>query len=265
MCSGRGNPGARPGGALDGLVGPLIIEAIEGFQSAVTGIADGRVDPGAQAIGAPEQQTAGVLDELRAVTVFSLLLSHRPVEEELALFNSSRGVMHGIYRSRWVQPPDQRDGHGPAHPAVSLRVRSLCGPVLKPADDYLRIAQQTNDAATVLRQTDPARLQGVVLGQGGLGPEIGRTQQALVTSIRQLPLNGREAAQKLTGALGAITVLVRQTAARAGIIGRARLTAALLGIETALVEFGARLTTPIIIIDRRVLHQLMGVPDVDGA
>lgn len=67
---------------LDGLVGPLTIEAIEGFQSAETGIVDGRVDPGAQAIGALEQQTAGVLDELRAVTMFSLLLSHRPVEEE---------------------------------------------------------------------------------------------------------------------------------------------------------------------------------------
>ncbi|MGC0327315.1 hypothetical protein RKD23_000305 [Streptomyces sp. SAI-170] len=41
--------------------------------------------------------------------------------------------------------------------------------------------------------------------------------------------------------------------------------AALLGIETALVEFGARLTTPILLIDRRLLHQLMGVPHVDGA
>ncbi|MER7779938.1 hypothetical protein ABTZ21_33830 [Streptomyces sp. NPDC096191] len=249
----------------------------------------------------------------------------------LALFNSSRGVMHGVYQGSHEAALFEAQGGviGPGGfnhltnvmdtarniqgnrdaveltlnrlqgvgPAVGLRVRSLCDPVLKLADDYLRIAQQTNNAATVLRQTDPARLQGVVLGQGGLGPEIGRTQQALVTnqmnamsaqltargieprlipsaqsalqpvltSIRQLPLNGREAAQKLTGALGAIMVLVRQTAARAGIIGRARLTAALLGIETALVEFGARLTTPIIIIDRRVLHQLMGVPDVDGA
>ncbi|MEG3627098.1 peptidoglycan-binding domain-containing protein [Streptomyces poriticola] len=68
--------------ALDGLVGPLTIAAIEEFQSAVTGIVDGRVDPGAQAITALEQQTAGVLDELRTITMFALLLSHRPVEEE---------------------------------------------------------------------------------------------------------------------------------------------------------------------------------------
>ncbi|MFI5566953.1 hypothetical protein ACIA6T_06165 [Streptomyces sp. NPDC051740] len=74
--------GGRPELALDGLVGPLTFGAIEEFQAAVTGIVDGRVDPGAQAITALEQQTAGVLDELRAVTMFALLLSHRPAEEE---------------------------------------------------------------------------------------------------------------------------------------------------------------------------------------
>ncbi|WP_328876144.1 hypothetical protein OHT76_42045 [Streptomyces sp. NBC_00287] len=67
---------------LDGLVGPKTIGAIEEYQTVVTGIVDGRVDPGAQAITALEEQTAGVLDELRTVTMFALLLSHRPVEEE---------------------------------------------------------------------------------------------------------------------------------------------------------------------------------------
>jgi hypothetical protein len=67
---------------LDGLVGPKTIGAIEEFQTAVTGVVDGRVDPGAQAITALEAQTAAVLDELRTVTMFALLLSHRPVEEE---------------------------------------------------------------------------------------------------------------------------------------------------------------------------------------
>jgi hypothetical protein len=249
----------------------------------------------------------------------------------LALFNSSRGAMHGIYQGSHEAALFEAQGGviGPGgfnhlgdivntarniqgnrdaaelalnrlqgvEPALGVRARSLCDPVLKLADDYLRIARETNNAATVLRQTDPTRLQGVVLGQGGLGPEIGRTQQALVTnqmnamsaqltargiepqlipstqsalqsvlsSIRQLPLNGREAAAKLGGALSAMRLLISQTAVRAGIIGRARLTAALLGIETALVEFGARLTTPIILIDRRLLHELMGVPHVDGA
>ncbi|MFJ5778890.1 hypothetical protein [Streptomyces sp. NPDC093094] len=67
---------------LDGLVGPLTIGAVEEFQAAETGIVDGRVDPGAQAIAALERQTAPVLDELRTVTMLALLLSHRPVEEE---------------------------------------------------------------------------------------------------------------------------------------------------------------------------------------
>jgi peptidoglycan hydrolase-like protein with peptidoglycan-binding domain len=67
---------------LDGLVGPKTIGAIEEYQTAVTGVVDGRVDPGAQAITALEAQTAAVLDELRTVTMFALLPSHRPAEEE---------------------------------------------------------------------------------------------------------------------------------------------------------------------------------------
>ncbi|MEG3627097.1 hypothetical protein [Streptomyces poriticola] len=249
----------------------------------------------------------------------------------LALFNSSRGAMHGIYQGSHEAALFEAQGGviGPGGfnhlgdvlntarniqgnrdavelalnrlqgvgPAVGVRVRMLCDPVLRLADNYLRIVKETENAATVLRQTGPTRLQGVVLGQGGLGPEIGRTSQALVTnqmnamsaqltargieprpipstqpalqpvlnSIRQLPLNGREAAAKLAGALGAMRALISQTAVRAGLIGRARLTAALLGIETALVEFGSRLTTPIIVIDLKALHQLMGVPHVEGA
>lgn len=179
-------------------------------------------------------------------------------------------------------------------PALGVRVRALCDPVLRLTDQYLSVARQTSDAAATLRQVAPTRLQGVVAGQGGLGPEIGRTAQALVsnqmtamsaqltargiepklipstqpalqpvvTAIRQLPLDGREAGAKLAGALAAMRTLISQTAVRASVVGRARLTAALLGLEAALVEFGARLTTPIILINTSLLHQIMGVPDV---
>lgn len=178
-------------------------------------------------------------------------------------------------------------------PALGTRVGALCDPVLRLAGDYLRIARETNNAATILRQTDATRFQGVVLGQGGLGPEIGRTTQALcsnqinamsaqltargieprlipssqpalqsvLNSIRRLPLDGREAAAKLVSALSAMRLLISQTAARASLIGRARLTAALLGIEGVLVQIGSRLTTPIIFISTPRLHQMMGVPD----
>ncbi|MEU2062376.1 peptidoglycan-binding protein [Streptomyces sp. NPDC013455] len=67
---------------LDGRVGPLTVAAIENFQNAVTGVVDGRVDPGGPAIIALEEQIAPALDEVRAVTILSLPLSYRPAEEE---------------------------------------------------------------------------------------------------------------------------------------------------------------------------------------
>jgi hypothetical protein len=131
------------------------------------------------------------------------------------------------------------------------------------AQQYLDIAAKTRDTANLLRQTDLTRFQGVVAGPGGLGPEIGRTSQALVSnqltamaqqledrgieprlipqsqsaaqcvvaSIRQLPIDEREAGQKLAAAIAAIRLLVRQPAVRAAIIGRARLVAIMVGIE----------------------------------
>lgn len=50
----------------------------------------------------------------------------------------------------------------------------------------------------------------------------------------------------------------------AAIIGRARLVAVMVGIEQALIAFGARLTTPIL-IDMRVIHESLGIPSTDGA
>ena len=181
-------------------------------------------------------------------------------------------------------------------PVLGPRVRALVKPLLDLGQQYLDTAAKTRDTANLLAQTDPTRFQGVVVGQGGLGPEIDRTSQALVSnqltamaqqledrgieprlipqsqgaaqsvlaSIRQLPLDGREAGQKLAGAIAAIRLLVRQTAVRAAIIGRARLVAVMIGIEEALVAFGSRLTTPIL-IDMRVIHQSLGISSTDGA
>ncbi|KGN39708.1 hypothetical protein [Knoellia aerolata] len=175
-------------------------------------------------------------------------------------------------------------------PVLGPRVRALCQPVLDLGQRYLDAAAQTRNAAAVLQQTNATRLQGVVVGQGGLGPEIVRSEQALVSNqltamaqqleargieprlipqaqsalqstlnaIKQLPIDGREAAHKLGVVLASIRLLVRQTAVRAAIIGRARLLAVLLGIEQALVAFGSRLTTPIL-IDMRVIHQTLGI------
>lgn len=181
-------------------------------------------------------------------------------------------------------------------PVLGPRVRALVKPLMDLGQQYLDTAAKTRDTANLLRQTDPTRFQGVVAGQGGLGPEIGRTSQALVSnqltgmaqqleergieprlipqsqgaaqsvlaSIRQLPLDGREAGQKLAAAIAAIRLAVRQTAVRAAVIGRARLVAIMVGIEEALVAFGSRLTTPIL-IDMRVIHRSLGIPSTDGA
>ena len=248
----------------------------------------------------------------------------------LQLFGATRGAMHGIYQGSQEAALFEAQGGqiGPGgfnhlgdvintanaiqarqataelalnrisgvDPAIGTRLRTLCEPVLQISREYVRTAAATNNAATVLRQTDPNRFSGVILGQGGLGPEIGRTTQALVTNqinamsgqlvargieprlipstqsaldptltaIRRLPLDGKEAAQKLAGAIGAIRLLLTQTLARASVIGRARLVATILGLERLLVDFGARLTTPIILIDRRLLRQIMGVPDIEA-
>lgn len=176
-------------------------------------------------------------------------------------------------------------------PFLGPRVRAFVKPLLNLSQQYLDVAARTRDTATLLRQSDPTRFEGVVVGQGGLGPEIGRTSQALVSNqltamaeqleargiepqliprsqsaaqsvlsaIRQLPMDGREAAQKLAAVIASIRLLVRQTAIRVAIIGRARLVAVIIGIEEALVLFGSRLTTPIL-IDMRVIHQSLDVP-----
>jgi hypothetical protein len=181
-------------------------------------------------------------------------------------------------------------------PVMGPRVRTLVDPLLKLGQQYLDTATQTSNMAATMRQAAPTRFQGVVVGQGGLGPEIGRTSQALVSnqltamarqleergieprlipstqsaaqsvmaSIRQLPLDGREAGQKLAAAIASIRLLVHQTAVRAAVIGRARLVAVMLGIEEALVAFGSRLTTPIL-IDMRVIHESLGIASPDGA
>jgi hypothetical protein len=181
-------------------------------------------------------------------------------------------------------------------PIMGPRVQAMVKPLMDLGQKYLDTANLTRDTAALLRQTDPTRFQGVVVGQGGLGPEIGRTSQALVsnqltamaqqleergieprlipqsqsaaqsalTLIRQLPLDGQEAGQKLAAALASIRLLVRQTAIRAAVIGRARLIAVLLSIEEALVAFGSRLTTPIL-IDMRVIHQSLGISSADEA
>jgi hypothetical protein len=165
--------------------------------------------------------------------------------------------------------------------AVGSRVKEVCQPLLRQSGELLNTARQTESAAASLQQTDPTRFQGVVLGQGGLGPEIGRTTNALVstqlnqqarqltqrgieprlipaartalqgvvTQIRNLPLDAKEAVRNLTATLVAMRTLLTVFARQALLAGRVALAAALASIEQALVAIGSRLTTPILILN----------------
>ncbi len=176
------------------------------------------------------------------------------------------------------------------------RLRSLCDPILELSEEYLSTAAKTENAAVSLRASDPVRFEGVILGQGGLGPEIGRTSRALVTnqlnqmsvqlasrgieprliptiraslqsvtvSIRQLPTEVEDAIAKLTAALTAMRVALTFAARQALLAGRAALAAALTTIEEALVSLGSRLTSGIIIVPNFILREMKraaGLPD----
>jgi hypothetical protein len=183
-------------------------------------------------------------------------------------------------------------------PALGSRVKDICQPVLRQSGEYLSAAAETERVALELQRSDPTRFQGVVLGQGGMGPEIGRTARALVsnqlnqqsrqliargieprlipsiraslqpvtTLIRQLPLEDKDAIGKLSAILASMRALVSTAARQALIAGRAALSAALIAIEEALVSIGSRLTTPPLLIPKFLLRQIqrdLGIPTDD--
>jgi hypothetical protein len=181
--------------------------------------------------------------------------------------------------------------------AVGSRVKEACQPILKQAGEILNTSRQTQSVVAELEQTDPTRFRGVVLGQGGAGPEIGRTANSLVSTqlnqqarqlaarnieprlipaartalqgvvvqIRNLPLDAKAAIANLTATLAAMRVLVATFARQALVAGRVALAAALSAIGEALVAIGSRLTNVILILDLRQLGKAAGLHSDDGA
>lgn len=181
--------------------------------------------------------------------------------------------------------------------AVGSRIKEVCQPLLRQSGEFLSTARETERVAAALRQSDPTRFQGVVLGQGGLGPEIGRTANALVstqldqqakqltargieprlipaartalqgvlTQIRNLPLDFKEATIKLSAILATMRTIVAAFARQALFAGRVALAAALSAIEQALVSIGSRLTTPILFLNLRGIKKALGFPTDDDA
>ena len=67
---------------LDGRIGPSTITAINEFQAAVGGFADGLVEPGGFTITALEAAITPTLAELGLLTRMALVLSYEPLHEE---------------------------------------------------------------------------------------------------------------------------------------------------------------------------------------
>jgi hypothetical protein len=182
-------------------------------------------------------------------------------------------------------------------PGVATRIRAILSPLLTQSGAYRQAMQQTEQMAIELQQTDGTRLQGVLFGQGGSGPEIGRTVKALcstqmnerslefaargiepriipaarasgqqvIATIRTLPIAIRDAADKVIAVIGAMRVALSQAARAALVSGQSVLAGALNTVEAALVRAGSRFTTPIIIINIRELKRAAGIFDPDDA
>jgi len=180
-------------------------------------------------------------------------------------------------------------------PGFATRIRAILNPMLTQSGAYRKAMQQTEQMAIELQRTDGTRLQGVVFGQGGSGPEIGRTVKALcstqmndrsrefatrgiepriipaaraagqqvIATIRTLPIAIRDAADKVVAVVGAMRVAVAQAARSAFVSGETVLAAALNSVEQALISAGSRLSTPIIVINIRELKRAAGIFDPD--
>jgi hypothetical protein len=192
------------------------------------------------------------------------------------------------------------------HPNLGFRVRGVLKPLFDQLTAYRTTMVQTEKMAGELAQTNGTRLSGVNFGLGGAGPEVGRTSRALIStqmqqraselaargvsepsrlipsarsagnqvmnSIRQLPISTQEAAQKVTGIIGAIRFLLTQAARQALVSGNLILSQALNSVERALINVGqaavragGRLNTPIIVIDIRGIKRSFGILDPDDA
>ena len=183
------------------------------------------------------------------------------------------------------------------HPNLGARVRTILDPLLRQSGAYRSAMIQTEKVAADLARTDGTRLSGVLFGQGGTGPEVGRSAKALISTqmqerekeligrgieprlipaarnagaqamaaIRQLPTTIREATDKIIGVIGSIRVLLTQAARQALVAGNGALAAALAAVEQALVQVGSRLTTPLIFINIRQIMRAHGLGPPDEA
>ncbi|QBY55464.1 hypothetical protein [Cupriavidus oxalaticus] len=171
-----------------------------------------------------------------------------------------------------------------ANPAASQRLKDILSANLFNRTNAIKAAiDQTETTVRSLRQTDPNRFVGVKFFEGGAGTNVGRTVSSLpseqlktmairsqlrqgveptllprtqpaaertISLIRQMPVSAedvrRNISQMVAGFLAAVRVWMSQMLSQASAAARL----AMIGIEEALVGFGSRLTTPVILIGK---------------
>lgn len=171
---------------------------------------------------------------------------------------------------------------------VMIRAKEALQPMLTAARQNLDLIERTRNVAADLIRTHPNRLAGVHFGSGGLGPGVGRTpaslistqiQQmaatlrargidptlvprahaagnALMSSIRQLPVSIQDAGIRVAAAAAAARAAFTQAAARAAASSAAStfLRGLAAAMEVLLTVGGRLISVPIIIIDPKQLQ-----------
>jgi len=169
---------------------------------------------------------------------------------------------------------------------ISRTLSSVARDVVKPLLEFSRnnraLMTETEDEAAQLLRTAPTRLQGVPLGTGGLGPEVARdanslissqlaaqanqlaargidpqlisnataAEQALLDRIRDQAINNQDTVAKMTPIIAAMRLAAQAALRQAAFAVRMLLNTILDGLIAALdalaASMGSMLVTPLI-------------------
>jgi hypothetical protein len=171
---------------------------------------------------------------------------------------------------------------------VMIRAKEALQPMLSAARQNINLIERTRNVAADLIRTNPTRLAGVHFGSGGLGPATGRTHASLISTqiqqmaavlrergieprlvprmhaagnallgtLRQVPISVRDAGIKIAAAAATARAAFTQAAARAAASSASStFLRGLAAAMEALISIGGRLiSVPIIIIDPKQLQ-----------
>jgi hypothetical protein len=169
-------------------------------------------------------------------------------------------------------------------PAAGARLKDIMqDTVFKQTNNIKAAINQTLQTANTLRQTDPNRLRGVTFFEGGAGTNVARTVSSLpseqlktmavqnqlapgvqptvlpnsvpagqqtMSLIRQMPITAEDIKNNIKTITGGFIAAIRLWVSQFLSTMSAALRLAMIAAEEALINFGSRLTTPIIIIGK---------------